>query len=217
MSKFRHRGRGTHGSSDILGHFRHHRRRRRLRRLFLGRQQAAGPDLPVARGQRRVRRSTICAGKGMIRPWLFVGPALIILDRLPGLPGRRDAPAVLPRPRRHQFRRPRQLPVGLRRPRVPQVDPQQHAVAGRRAGRLHVPRAGHRRAHRPHLVGQHRQEPDLPADGDLLRRRQRDLEVHLRISRRRPDADRHAQRHRPGSRRPAAGLDHRCRSGTISS
>ena len=75
------------------------------------------------------------------------------------------------------------------------------------AGRLHLPRPGHRRAHRQDLVGHHRQEPDLPAARHLLRRRQRDLEIHLRVSRRRPDADRPAQRHRPVFRRQPAGLD----------
>ena len=136
---------------------------------------------------------------------------------LPDLPGHRDAQAVLPRPRRRQFRRPRQLSMGVRRPRVPQLDPQQPAVAGRGAGRLHLPRPGHRRAHRQDLVGHHRQEPDLPAAGHLLRRRQRHLEVHLRISRRGPDADRPAQRHRPGSRRRSRRSGYRCPSGTISS
>ena len=29
--------------------------------------------------------------QGLIRPWLFVGPAMIILDHLPDLPGGRDA------------------------------------------------------------------------------------------------------------------------------
>ena len=138
-------------------------------------------------------------------------------DHLPDLSGGRDAQAFLPRPRRRRFRRPGQLPLGVRRPRVPQLDPQQHAVAGRGAGRLHLPRAGHRRAHRPHLVGHHRQEPDLPAAGHLVRRRQRHLEVHLRLSRRGPDPDRHPQRHRPGSRRRSRRSGYRCRSGTISS
>ena len=41
----------------------------------------------------------------MIRPWLFLGPALIILDRLPDLSGGRDALALLPRPRRRELRR----------------------------------------------------------------------------------------------------------------
>ena len=145
--------------------------------------------------------------QGMIRPWLFIGPALIILDRLPDLSGRRRRSGSPSTTGRRQFRRPRQLPLGVRRPRVPQLDPQQSAVAGRRAGRLHLPRPGHRRAHRQDLVGHHRQEPDLPAARHLLRRRQRHLEVHLRVSRRGPDADRPPQRHRPGPRRPAAGLD----------
>ena len=155
--------------------------------------------------------------QGMIRPWLFIGPATDHPGRLPDLPGHRDAQALLPRPRRRQFRRPGQLPMGLRRPRVPQLDPQQRAVAGRGAGRLHVPRAGHRRAHRPHLVGHHRQEPDLPAAGHLLRRRQRHLEVHLRISRRGPDPDRHPQRHHPGPSAASRRSGYRCPSGTISS
>ena len=70
---------GTHGSSDILGHFRHHRRRRRLRRLFLGRQQAARPRSFPSRGVSGAAAIDNLRRQGMIRPWLFVGPALIIL------------------------------------------------------------------------------------------------------------------------------------------
>ena len=32
-----------------------------------------------SRGVTARRRSTICAGRASIRPWLFIGPALIIL------------------------------------------------------------------------------------------------------------------------------------------
>ena len=145
--------------------------------------------------------------QGLIRPWLFVGPALIILTVYLIYPVIETLWLSFHRPRRREFRRPRQLSLGVRRPRVPQVDLQQHPLAGRRAGRLHLPRPGHRRADRPHLVGHDRQEPDLHAAGHLLRRRQRHLEVHLRISRRGPDPDRPPQRHRPVFRRQAAGLD----------
>ena len=57
--------------------------------------------------------------QGLIRPWLFIGPALIILTVYLIYPVVADALALLPRPQRRGFRRPRQLCMGLRRPRIP--------------------------------------------------------------------------------------------------
>ena len=217
----------AHSSSDArarnlwrlrsICHSRDHRRRRRLRRLFLGRQLAARPACSRRAASTARPRSTICGVKASIRPWLFLGPALIILTVYLIYPVIETLRLSFHDKARRELRRLCQLCLGLRRPRVPQLDLQQSAVAGRRAGRLHLPRPGHRRAHRPDLVGQHRQEPDLPAARHLLRRRQRHLEIRLRLPRRGPDADRHPQRHRRRVSAAARRCGSRCPSGTTSS
>ena len=144
-------------------------------------------------------------------------PGAAVPRRLSGLPGVRVAPAQLLRPVRPELRRLQQLRLGGQRRRVPAVDPQQPPLAARRAGDRDLLRAGHRRPRRPDLVGQYRQVADLHADGDLLRRRVRDLEVRLRLPRRGLDADRPAQRDRPGPSAASRRRGSRSRSGTTSS
>ena len=145
--------------------------------------------------------------QGMIRPWLFIGPALIILTVYLIYPVVQTLYLSFHDRAGENFVGTRQLFLGVRRSRIPEFDREQSPVACRRAGRLHFPRPGDRGADRQDLVGHHRQEPDLPAARHLLRRRQRHLEIHLRVSRRRPDADRPAQRDRAGPGRKSPSLD----------
>ncbi|PRD38864.1 UNVERIFIED_CONTAM: hypothetical protein NCL1_03090 [Trichonephila clavipes] len=84
------------------------------------------------------------------------------------------------------------LRVGLRF-QVPGIDAQQHPLAAGGARCIDLLRSDRRRPDRPYPLGQFRQGDDLHADGDFLRRCLGDLEIHLRLSWRRPDRDRHAQ------------------------
>jgi alpha-glucoside transport system permease protein len=84
---------------------------------------------------------------------------------------------------RRALRRPGQLPVGLHRSELPDHHSQQFHVAAGRAGAVHHFRTDRRRAGRPRLVGQFRQVHGFHADGHQLRRRQRHLEVRLRLPR----------------------------------
>ena len=101
------------------------------------------------------------------------------------LPGDRDVPAQLLRQDRPHLRRLRQLHLGLRRRQFPAVDLQQHPLADHRAVVRDGVRARHRGARGSAVVGQHRQVAGVHADGDQLRRRLGDLEIRLRLSRRR--------------------------------
>ncbi len=186
------------------------------RRLLLRRQQDPRHHLAAARAGalQAARNQKISA---TIRPWLFLGPALLFLGLYLVYP-------VINSIRLSFFGRNGVDFVGLSNyiwaandTQFREVDLQQHPVADRRAGVQHLLRPGHRLPHRPHLVGQHRQEHGLHADGDLVHRRQRHLEIHLRLSRRRLDADRPAQRHRPVFRRRRRRRGSPFRSGTTSS
>ena len=171
---------------------------------------------PVARGQRRGggRQS---APARHDPPVAVHRPGADHPRRLPDLSGRRDALPLLPRPGGDNF-------VGLANYPWAFGDREfRNSILNNLLWLAVVPAActflGLVIAvlTDKHLVGHHRQEPDLPAARHLLRRRQRDLEVHLRVSRRGPDADRHPQRHHPGSRRHSRRSGYRCRSGTTSS
>ena len=178
--------------------------------LFLGLQLAARPDLPVraamaADGGHATRRSPRA-----IRPWLFLGPALLSSASIWSTRSSRRSGSRF-------FDKVGENFVGFANYVWAFGDGEfRQSILNNLLWLVVVPapahllRPGHRRPHRPHLVGQHRQVADLHADGDLVRRRQRHLEVRLRLPRRRLDADRPPQRHRPGprrrSRRPGSPL-----------
>ena len=93
-------------------------------------------------------------------------------------------------------------------PRVLAVDRQQRPVAAHRPSHRRRVRCHGRRARRQ-AVGDRRegrQEPHLPPDGDLVRRRLGDLGPRLRLQQPRPGPDRSAQRHLGGARRRAADV-----------
>jgi hypothetical protein len=126
----------------------------------------SGPAASAAKAAR-----TICAARS--GPGCSSGPALLILSVYLVYPVVETFRLSFPTTGGRELRRLRQLCLGLRRQRVPQLDPQQFPLAARGAVAATFLRPRHRRADRPHLVGQYRQVADLHADGDLLRRRQR--------------------------------------------
>jgi alpha-glucoside transport system permease protein len=121
--------------------------------------------------------------RNAIRPWLFVLPALVILGVYLVYP-------VIETTRLSLFDRTGTRFVGIAnyrwavgQPRVPVGHPQQPDVAAGRAGPQHGVRPAGGDAGRPRPLGQRRQVADLHADGDLVRRRLRDLEVRVRLPR----------------------------------
>ncbi len=99
-----------------LGGALHDRRRRRRRgALFLGLELAARPCLSGARRRHRRARRATSPAPALIRPWLFLGPALLVLGLYLVYPVFASLWLQLPRPQRAGLRRARQLPLGCRR------------------------------------------------------------------------------------------------------
>jgi alpha-glucoside transport system permease protein len=83
----------------------------------------------------------------LVRPWLFIGPALLILIVYLIYPVIRPHPSFQDKAAR--LCRAGQLSVGAWRRAVSQLDLQQPLLAARGARRLHLPRPDHRGAYRP--------------------------------------------------------------------
>ncbi len=154
----------TSDANRAPGRRRRHRRRRRRRLLpVLGDEQAS---------------STCCPSRSRegVRPYVFVGPALVILERLPRLPGdQHDHHQLQGRARSEEF-------VGLDNYGFVFTDESMlRSIRNTRGcGSCWCPlvavthRAGLRHARRPAPPGRGgREVDDLPADGDLVRRRGR--------------------------------------------
>ena len=116
--------------------------------------------------------------QGLVRPWLFIGPALLILIIYLIYPVINTVITSFQDKSGEGF-------VGLANyqwafgdAQFLELDPEQPPVVARRSGRLHLPGPDHG-PDRQDSVGHHRQELDLPAPGSLLRGRQRHLEVRL--------------------------------------
>ncbi len=161
----------------VPGRRRGDRRRRRRRVLpLLGHEPRGGVPAGSLSGRRaalRVRR-----------------PRAGHPDGVPDLPGDQHDPRQLQGLERRGLRRLRQLQVRLHRPEHAPRDPEHVRMDRHRAAPRRVHRTRVRDAGRPAPPGRGRgQVDDLPADGDLVRRRLDHLEVDLQLSARR-DSDR---------------------------
>ncbi len=131
----------------------------------------------------------------MIRPWLFLFPAIFALGLYLAYPVFETLRLSLTdRSQGGAFVGLANYHADVRRAEILGSDAQQHAVAHRGARRVDRLRPAGRPADRPDQLGQLRQIADLHADGDLVRRRGGDLQTDLRRPPRRSAADRRAER-----------------------
>ena len=107
-----------------------------------------------------------------IRPWLFLGPAILALGLYLGYPVIETLRlSFTDRSPGRRIRGACQLQPDGERTQVLGSDAQQHALVDRRAGGLDGLRAAGRATDRPDRLGQYRQVADLHANGDLVRGR----------------------------------------------
>ena len=143
-----------------------------------------------------------------VRPWLFVGPAILIAGIYIVFPAVAHDLDQLLRPHFTRVRRPCELRFHHHRRGDAAGAPQHLALGGAGAVVLGGAGAADRGSDRPYraLRGAHHQGADLPPDGDIVRRRQRDLALRLLLPASRLSTGRPAERHRHRARRRAAGV-----------
>ena len=137
-----------------------------------------------------------------VRPYVFVGPALVILAVFLVYPVINTIILSFADRQGNGLRRPRQLQVRLHRRKHAAGYPQHLGVDRDRAPRGHLDRPGLRHPGRPAPPGRGGgQVLDLPADGDLVRRCRRHLVADLQLPARGfRHQHRPAQRHQIGAR-----------------